>query len=115
MARTPQEITVQLGQRFAAAGTTQYQKALTKAGKRLAWSERGGERVAAVRVLLMGDPGNRYDPNAIAVTIDGKVVGYIPKDLTGKVRKAVGGHTGKVAMDAELVWTGDAYLVAFPA
>ena len=36
---------------------------------------------------LIPDPDNEYDPNAIKVLMDGKLVGYVPKDETAEVKK----------------------------
>ena len=36
---------------------------------------------------LIEDPENKHDPNAIKVVVDGKHIGYVPKEKTAKVRK----------------------------
>ena len=41
--------------------------------------------------VLIPEPKNEYDPNAIMVKCeDGKHLGYVPEDLTSKVRDAIG-------------------------
>ncbi|WP_394180421.1 hypothetical protein [Yoonia maritima] len=58
-------------------GEASYQKALTKitGGKR----DRSAKHYCAA--LLICETGNRYDKNAVAVKIDNRLVGYLPKDV----------------------------------
>ena len=73
------EITATLSEgwlRVDAVGESRYQDALEEiAGGR---SDRGAdhEKVA----LLIPEPTNRYDPNAVAVWIEGKIVGYLSRE-----------------------------------
>lgn len=61
--------------RFAIVGEASYQEALdTICGGRC---EDGHE--FATTASLRREPNNPHDPNAIAVVIDGKKVGYIPR------------------------------------
>ena len=40
-------------------------------------------------VTLVREPTNRFDPNAIQVWIDGKVVGYIPKAVNAALARHI--------------------------
>jgi hypothetical protein len=44
----------------------------------LAGPAASGER--ELTVLLQREPGNRYDPNAVKVVIEGRLVGYLPRE-----------------------------------
>lgn len=46
-----------------------------------------------IKVELVPEPDNQYDPNAIAVIVDGYKVGYVPKGSTGHVRKILTQYT----------------------
>lgn len=56
------------------AGESHYFDALRK----LSGRENTGER--DVIAVLGREPNNRHDPNAVRVTIDGRVVGYLPRE-----------------------------------
>lgn len=53
--------------------------------RRVAKAANGGE----VPILLEAQPNNRYDRNAVAVLVDGGVVGYLPRALAEKWQPAV--------------------------
>ncbi|MGQ0669703.1 MAG: HIRAN domain-containing protein [Actinomycetota bacterium] len=39
--------------------------------------------------LLIPEPANRYDPNAVAVCVDGKIVGYLSRDNAEVLQPAI--------------------------
>jgi hypothetical protein len=57
-------------------GTSHYQDALLELAPREADEEVRRDAVAT----LVPEPGNPHDPNAIAVQIDGRLVGYLSRD-----------------------------------
>jgi len=92
--------------RYRAAGTDHYQDAI--------WTAVDGakselKRSLRVRTLamLVPEPRNPHDPNAVAVFIDGRHVGYVPRDpaaaLSRRIRAlgAAGRLTG--ACEASIV------------
>jgi len=70
-------------------GEASYQGDLQRAYRRY-----GGDghdlRVAAV---LQPEQGNRFDANAVMVVIDGRTVGYLPRDRAAEYRDAIGRQT----------------------
>lgn len=42
---------------------------------------------APEQLEFVSEPENKYDPNAIAVYIDGKQIGYVEKELTAHIRE----------------------------
>ena len=79
------------------AGTSHYQEALR------ALSARQGDEVVRVEkvALLVPEPDNPHDPNAIAVTIDGQLVGYLSRDENKRWLDVVSGtEVGAEAMIA---------------
>lgn len=42
---------------------------------------------------LVPEPTNKHDKNAIQVFVEGIFVGYVPKDLTGKVKEIMSKYT----------------------
>ena len=40
-------------------------------------------------ILLRPEPSNRYDRNAVAVLVDGGVVGYLPRELAARWQPAI--------------------------
>ena len=59
---------------------------------------------------LIPDPDNEYDPNAIKVLMDGKLVGYVPKDETAEVKKLLdSGLIKHIASDV----TGGNYKIVY--
>ncbi|HEX4733549.1 MAG TPA: HIRAN domain-containing protein [Thermoleophilaceae bacterium] len=79
------------------AGTSHYQEALRPLSGR-----KGDEQVRVQRVaLLVPEPDNPHDPNAIAVTIDGQLVGYLSRDENKRWLDVVSGtEVGAEAMIA---------------
>jgi hypothetical protein len=57
-------------------GTSHYQDALLELSGRTADDEVRVQKIA----LFVPEPDNPHDPNAIAVTIDGRLVGYLSRD-----------------------------------
>jgi hypothetical protein len=74
---------------FKIAGASNYQEALSNicGGK----TDEGHEK--EVTALLTPDPKNQYDPNAIKVTIDDQLVGYVGKKYTAGYRLALKGFS----------------------
>ena len=57
-------------------GTSHYQETLLELAPR-----QGDEEIRIAKIaVLVPEPDNPYDPNAIAVHIDGKLVGYLSRD-----------------------------------
>lgn len=59
--------------------------------------------------LLVPEPENEYDPNAVAVQIGGRLVGYLPRDLASRFSAAIRslGSDGKpVGCKAEIRGSG---------
>jgi HIRAN domain len=64
-----------------------------------------------VPVTLVREPGNKYDPNAVMVWIDGKHVGYIPSKTNAALAQFIDQtgapltleNTNTIAMDSTLV------------
>lgn len=68
-----------------AAGTAEHQDELEQiAGGR---TETGVDRLCGA--LLVPNPKNPYDPNAIAVVIDTRVVGYVPSNIAPSLKYAL--------------------------
>lgn len=71
----------------------------------------GGDRVRhQIVAVLVPEPTNPYDANAISVQVDGHVVGYLPRDIAAQYLPALlglmnlaGGH---VALDGVIVGGG---------
>ena len=57
-------------------------------------------------VTLVREPTNRFDPNAIQVWIDGKVVGYIPKATNADLARRIDA-TGPFFIDYVLTTARD--------
>ena len=57
-----------------AAGESHYQEALREIAGPAA------EIAVDTEALLVPEPSNPHDPNAVMVQIDGKLVGYLPRD-----------------------------------
>ena len=69
-------------------GTSHYQDALLELSGREADEE---IRVAKI-ALFVPEPDNPHDPNAIAIHIDGKLVGYLSRDENKRWLDVVAGH-----------------------
>jgi hypothetical protein len=78
-------------------GTSHYQDALVELSRRRGDEEVRVEKVAA----LVREPTNPHDPNAIAVQIDGRLVGYLSREENPRWQDVVADHTvGAEAMIA---------------
>lgn len=66
-------------------GTSHYQDAVTALAPREADEEIRVDAIADVAA----EPGNPHDPNAIAVHIDGNLVGYLSREENGRWRDVV--------------------------
>ncbi|MDX6286041.1 MAG: hypothetical protein QOG53_1526 [Frankiales bacterium] len=72
---------------------------------------KGGDRIrCAIVAVLVPEPDNPYDPNAIAVQINGNLVGYLARDVAAKylpgLHAAMGRCGGYVALDGVIVGGG---------
>jgi hypothetical protein len=84
-------------------GESHYEKALRK----LAGHGTGERDIIAT---LQPDPGNRYDPNAVKVLIDGEQVGFLPKEDApdyGPLLSEVARRGGTAAAAGRLWWSAD--------
>lgn len=52
---------------------------------------------AGAEIVLVREPKNQFDPNAVAVYIDGKAVGYLPKTDNGPIAEMVDAKGDHVA------------------
>jgi hypothetical protein len=78
-------------------GTSHYQDALLEVSGRTGDEEIRVEKIA----LFVPEPDNPHDPNAIAMLIDGHLVGYLSREENTRWLDVVGGHTvGAEAMIA---------------
>lgn len=100
------EITATLSEgrfRIHAVGESHYQRGLEEiAGGR---SDRGADLETIA--LLVPEPNNRYDPNAVAVWIEGKTIGYLSRDnaevLQPEISRLHRQHDRPVACRARIV------------
>jgi HIRAN domain len=78
-------------------GTSHYQDALLELSGR-----RGDEEIRLTKVaMFVPEPDNPHDPNAIAVRIDGRLVGYLSRDDNRRWLDVVSGRAvGAEAMIA---------------
>lgn len=77
---------------FPVVGESHYQVALNAiCGGR---TETGHEHYC--EAILETEPDNPHDPNAVAVRIDGRKVGHIPRDLAPRIARAIGMHRAAV-------------------
>lgn len=56
--------------------------------------------VAGVDALLVREPNNQFDPNAVAVWIDGKHIGYLRKEDNGPIAKRIDAEGSTIALDS---------------
>jgi hypothetical protein len=77
----PQVITDLRGFPFEVVGQSHYQDALRDI---VGGYRRDSQAVEATAVIVL-DPANRFDPNAVRVEIEGKTVGYIPAEKALRV------------------------------
>jgi hypothetical protein len=68
-------------------GESQYKEALARIVKSATDDQRDAGEIYCTAVVIP-EPDNKFDPNAIKVTINGATVGYIPRTDTADVRKA---------------------------
>lgn len=54
----------------------------------------GTEHDLKVTAVLMPEPSNPHDANAVAVLVGGQTVGYLPRDLAAEYGSSVGPVTG---------------------
>jgi hypothetical protein len=81
-------------------GTSHYQDALLDLSGR-----QGDEEIRVQKVaLLVPEPDNPHDPDAIAVQIDGRLVGYLSRDENRRWLDVVTGH--EVGADAMIAGRG---------
>lgn len=88
---------------FNIAGESNYQDALEE----IASGYRRDSQAVLVTALVMLDPENRYDPNAVRVEIEGQTVGYIPKikaKLIGEMMQAQGVRAATVEAQVRGGW-----------
>lgn len=78
--RAPKEAIKPGSYRFSIAGSGYYVKAIKSFT-----GGSGGEYDGTAQ--LRAEPDNKYDPDAIQVVVNKKVVGYIPRESTSEVRK----------------------------
>lgn len=50
----------------------------------------GSEHDVKVIAVLQPEPGNPFDPNAVAVHVGGDLVGYLPRDLAAEYSQVMG-------------------------
>jgi len=55
-----------------------------------------------VEVLLIPDPGNLERKLAVAVTLDNKVLGYVPSQEAGEMHKYLLAHSSGVRAQAKI-------------
>ena len=68
--------------------------------------DNGGEH--QTEALMLREPGNPFDPDAIAVVIDGKRVGYIPRDDAALLAPVFDGHNANgedIYVPARIGWS----------
>lgn len=82
---------------FDIVGEGRHQKTLmTIAGPK----EPEGKRFLC-KAVLVAEPDNKHDPNAVKCTINGRKVGYVPRQLAPRVKRMLKGR--KVRVDALIV------------
>jgi hypothetical protein len=86
-------------------GTSHYQEALTEISGRQADEEIRVEKIA----VLVPEPDNPHDPNAIAVQIDGRLVGYLSRNENPRwqdIVKTLGARDHSAAAEAMIAGRG---------
>lgn len=99
---------------FTIAGASYRQSAFRQFAKE-SGCDRSGKRIR-VKVVLMPEPDNPKDPDAIAVfTPRMQQLGYIPADMTAYIHAKIPPinrkQTWKITATAELYWWKNLYLV----
>jgi HIRAN domain len=86
-------------------GTSHYQPALVEISGR-----RGDEEIRfETQATLVPEPENPHDPNAIAVHVEGRLVGYLSRDENPRwqeVVKTLGEHSHVAAAEAMIAGRG---------
>lgn len=106
--KKPEPEPIQSDDYFVAAGTKYRQRELSKSAKRRGWvlpDVVGDPKFGPTVVVLLPQPNNPNDPNAIAVCDpDARVmIGWVPRDETGRVQALIdaGGYkVGKATAQA---------------
>jgi hypothetical protein len=86
-------------------GVSHYQPALLE----LTGAREGDEVRVDVRVALVPQPDNPHDPNAVAVEIDGRLVGYLSRDdavVWQPIVQVVADHGALAVCDAMIAGRG---------
>lgn len=82
---------IELENAITVVGTSNYQDALKKVST---WTKREGPLDRYLEAVVEFEPTNPYDKNAIKVSVDGILIGYVAKSdhrlMMSKVRKAGG-------------------------
>jgi hypothetical protein len=70
-----------------------------------------GQRVRrGVVAVLVPEPENPYDPNAIAVQIDGRIIGYLPRAIAKEylpgLKRLMKAHRGRIGLRGVIVGGG---------
>jgi hypothetical protein len=81
-------------------GTSHYQDALLELSGRQGDEEIRLEKIA----VFIPEPDNPHDPNAIAVQIDGRLVGYLSRDENRRWLDVVTGH--EIGCEARIAGRG---------
>jgi len=77
MSAQSKRTTLLVGHRLVnVAGESHYQEAL----RELVGPTTAAEIAVDTEAVLVPEPSNPHDPNAVMVQIDGKLVGYLPRD-----------------------------------
>jgi hypothetical protein len=87
-------------------GESHYQGALW----RLCGGTLGDEVLCDIIAVLVPEPTNPYDPNAICVQIDGAVVGYLPRERAREylpgLKRAMSSHQSHIALHGVIAGGG---------
>ncbi|MEK6788484.1 MAG: HIRAN domain-containing protein [Pseudomonadota bacterium] len=103
---SPKIVTIKSDGEFSqqVVGEASYQKNLE-----LIAGEKTPESKAIRKIaVIQHEPENRYDRNACAVYIDGKIIGYLPKDFAKRVAKRLHqkGHHDDTWLEVEAIIDG---------
>jgi hypothetical protein len=73
------------------AGESYYTQNLRKVLKqnRAPRGDYGGVELTGLPAAVVADPGNPYDPNAVAVWVQGELVGFLPRDAAAQYAPAL--------------------------
>jgi len=108
MSAQPPRTTLLVGGRLInVAGESHYQEAL----REIVGPTTTAEIAVDTEALLVPEPSNPHDPNAVMVQIGGKLVGYLPRDEAvayGPALKELGERGRIGACEARIAGRGDA-------